>query len=143
MALLDIFKKSNKEEANMNSGEKKPALEKKQNVSSGKEKPKVKEDKVKKAIGTIHEALISPHITEKATILNEENKYVFKVWPKINKIEVKKAIEHTYGVDVIGVRIVNIHRKKRKVGKSTGWVKGYKKAIVKIKEGQRIEILSR
>jgi len=87
--------------------------------------------------------LASPHVTERATALTEKDKYVFKVFPRTNKTEVKKAIEGLYGVDVVDVRIINIPKKQRKLGKQTGWRKGYKKAIVKIKKGQKIEILPR
>lgn len=87
--------------------------------------------------------LKSPHITEKATDLAKKNQYVFKIWPKTNKIEVKKAIEDLYKVDVLSVKIINIPRRKRKLGKISGWRKGYKKAIVKIKPGQKIEVLPR
>lgn len=123
MALLNFLKKP--EEEKKEAKENKPVLEKKEK----KQNPTPK-------------ALVSPHITEKATNLNEENKYVFKIQPKANKIEVKNAIESFYGVDVIDVRIINIPRKKKKTGRATGWVKGYKKSIVKIKEGQKIEISS-
>jgi len=105
-------------------------------------KPKVSGPK-KKVSGVACRVLSSPHITEKATALSEKNKYVFKVLPKSNKIEVKKAIEDLYGVDVINVRIINIPRRKKRLGKQTGWTKGYKKAIVKVKEGQKIEVLPR
>lgn len=84
-----------------------------------------------------------PHITEKATILAEKNEYVFKVFPKANKPEIKKAIEEMYGVEVEDVRIINVHKKRRRRGRVEGWRKGYKKAIVKVKEGQTIEILPR
>ena len=97
----------------------------------------------KKVSEKAHRILYSSHITEKATDLEKQNKYIFKVWPKTNKNEVKETIEHTYGVDVIGIKIINIPKKKRKAGKKTGWRKGYKKAIVKIKENQKIEIMPR
>ena len=88
--------------------------------------------------------IVAPHITEKATLLAEkENQYVFKVAPDANKIEVKKAIEDLYGVKVEKVRIIKVPRKRRRRGRIEGWRKGYKKAIVKIKEGQKIEILPR
>jgi len=73
--------------------------------------------------------------------LAERNQYVFKVFPDANKIEIKKAIKEIYGADVEEVRIINVPRKKRRRGRIEGWRKGYKKAIVKIKEGQTIEIL--
>ena len=69
--------------------------------------------------------------------------YIFKVWPRANKTEIKKAIEDVFGVEVKGVRIVNIPKKKRRLGRIEGFRKGYKKAIVKIKEGQKIEVLPR
>jgi len=98
----------------------------------------------KKVVSKIaYQVLSSPHITEKATDLSEKNKYVFKVKHRTNKVEIKKVIKDIYGVDAVDVKIINVHRKKRRLGKQTGWRKGYKKAIVKVKEGQKIEMLSR
>ena len=84
-----------------------------------------------------------PHVAEKATDLMEKNQYVFEVYPRANKTEIKKAVEGLYGVKVLGVRIINIPRKKIRVGKTMGFKGGCKKAIVRIKEGQKIEVLSR
>ena len=131
MAILDFLK---------NEEEKKP-LEKKDSLV-GKKAASKKSVSPKKDAGSAYHILLSPHITEKATILNKDNKYVFKVYPHANKIEIKKAIKSAYGVDVSGVEIINIPKKKRRVGKSSGWRKGYKKAIIKVKKGQKIEILS-
>jgi len=89
------------------------------------------------------EILIEPHITEKATKLAQEDQYVFKVNSKANKSEIKKAVEQTYDVDVIKVRTMNSPRKKRTKGRIEGWKKGFKKAIVRIEEGQKIEIMPR
>lgn len=88
--------------------------------------------------------ILFPHVTEKAAILTEkENQYVFKVAPDANKIEIKKAIEGLFGVHVEKVRIINVPKKKRRRGLIEGYKKGYKKAIVKIKKGEKIEILPR
>jgi len=130
MALFDIFRKR----------EIKPE-EKKEIV-----KPVKKEVKpvIKKGTFLAYKVLAEPHVTEKATDLEAKNKYVFKVFSKTNKIEIKKAIESLYGVNVINVSIVNIPRKKRRIGRMRqGWRKGYKKAIVTIKQGQKIEIMPR
>lgn len=89
------------------------------------------------------EILKKPHITEKATDLAQENQYVFEVYPGANKIEIKKAIEKLYKVNVLDVRIIKVPPKKRRMRRTPGWKKGYKKAIVKIKEGQKIEVLPR
>ncbi len=82
-----------------------------------------------------------PHISEKATFLAEEGFYIFKVLKEANKIEIRKEIEKRYGVDVESVRTVNIPSKKRRTGRIEGVKKGYKKAIVKVKEGQSIDLM--
>lgn len=87
--------------------------------------------------------LAKPHVTEKATDLIEKNQYVFEVFPRAGKSEIKKAVESLYGVNVLGVGIVNIPRRKIRVGKTAGFKGGYKKAIVRIQEGQKIEVLQR
>ena len=133
MPLLDIFKKKKEE---------KPASAE---AMVGKEKkiPEVKAKKPKKKEGLreVFPVLEEPHISEKTTNLGKENRYVFKVYPKANKTEVKKAIESVYGVDVLAVNIIKIPRKKRRFKKTFGFKRGYKKAIVHIKEGQKIETL--
>lgn len=87
--------------------------------------------------------LKSPCITEKATSMTGQgNFYMFEVNDNANKIEIKRAVEGKYKVNVLQVRTINIHRKKIKRGKTEGFRKGYKKAIVKVKEGQNIEIIA-
>jgi large subunit ribosomal protein L23 len=89
----------------------------------------------------LEKILIAPHITEKATNLAEKNRYVFRIWQKANKNEIKKAIEDLYKVNVIDVKIINVPPKERRLGRISGWKKGFKKAIVKIKGGQKIEVM--
>ena len=100
-------------------------------------------ERVPKRVGEAWRVLKTPQVTEKATGLVGQNQYVFKVWPRANKVETKKAIEDLYGVDVISVKIIKVPRKRRRLGRISGWRRGYKKAIVKIKEGQKIEVLPR
>ncbi|OGZ69917.1 MAG: 50S ribosomal protein L23 [Candidatus Staskawiczbacteria bacterium RIFCSPHIGHO2_12_FULL_38_11] len=80
-----------------------------------------------------------PHISEKSTYLAEDNKYVFKVYQNANKPEIKRSVEGIYGVNVLSVNIIKIPNKKRRIGRTEGFKKGYRKAIVTIKEGQKIE----
>lgn len=87
--------------------------------------------------------LKGPQITEKATKLAKGNQYTFKVLADANKVQVKKAVEQLYGVDVLGVKIIKSQKKRRRIGGISGWKKGYKKAVVSIKEGQKIEVLPR
>lgn len=103
---------------------------------------KISGDK-EKEIGLAWRVLEKPHISEKATDLTKENKYIFRVFLKSNKREIKKAVEDIYGVNVLNVKIINIPGKRKTRGRVSGWKKGYKKAIVKIKEGQKIELLPR
>jgi len=88
-----------------------------------------------------YEAIKQPHISEKASYLAEKDQYIFEISPNYNKNEIKKAVEGIYGVDVLSVNMIKIPAKKRRLGKTEGWRKAYKKAIVKIKNGQKIEIL--
>jgi len=138
MALRNIFKRKLKE---------KPAqpIEKPKEEIPLEKPVEVKPPKVKREVkvGEAYRILKTPQVTEKATDLTKKNQYVFKVWPGANKVEIKKAIEDLYGVDVLDVKIIKVPRKKRRLGRISGWRKGYKKAIVKIKEGQKIEVLPR
>jgi len=88
------------------------------------------------------DSIRQPIITEKATILSEFNKTVFKVHSGANKISIKKNIEKIFKVTVTKVNIINQKRKKKiKQGKLS--VKpGYKKAIVTLKKGQSIDLAS-
>jgi len=88
-----------------------------------------------------YEAVKFPHISEKATNLAEGDQYTFEVMPGYNKNEIRKAVEGLYNVDVLSVNIIKIPAKKRRLGKTQGFRKAYKKAVVKIKNGQKIEIL--
>jgi len=87
-----------------------------------------------------HEVLLKPIVTEKTTDLMQENKYTFKVEPKANKIEIKKAIELIFNVDVIDVRTMNVSGKFKRQGRSVGYASDWKKAIVTLKQGQRLPI---
>lgn len=84
--------------------------------------------------------LVKPLVTEKATTLNEQNKYVFVVSLKANKIEVAKAIEAIYGVKPTKVNLSNVSGKKVARGKIRGQRKDWRKAIVTLPKGQSIKI---
>ena len=84
--------------------------------------------------------LIRPLITEKATHLGAENKYVFVVEPSINKIMVKKAIEAVYGVKATKVNLINQDGKRVIRGRIKGQRKDWKKAIVTLAKGDTIQV---
>ena len=97
----------------------------------------------KKQFSEAYKILQSAHVTEKSGMLADKNSYVFKVNSEANKHEIKKAVQDLYGVAVERVNIVNIHKKCRRIGKSEGYKTGYKKAMVKLAEGEKIEIMPR
>jgi large subunit ribosomal protein L23 len=132
---LPFFRKKKTEE-------KKESEKKEVKQSSEKAKTEIpKPKKERKGKPTNYRILKSLHVTEKATDLSKNNQYVFEVFPRSNKTEIKKAVEETFNVDVIKVNIIKTPAKRRRQGRTLGWKKGYKKAIVSIKEGQKIDIL--
>jgi large subunit ribosomal protein L23 len=88
----------------------------------------------------IYKVLKRPLITEKSTIEKDlRNKLFFEVDRSANKIEIKKAVEQIFKVDVLGVRTVNMKGKTKRVGRYTTKQSDWKKAVVTIKPGQRVE----
>ena len=86
------------------------------------------------------DSILRPIITEKATILSEHNKTVFKVHERANKKTIKKNIEKLFKVNVVKVNIINQKTKlKMRQGKKS-YKSGYKKAIVTLKKGQSIDL---
>ena len=86
-----------------------------------------------------YKIVMRPVITEKSTWLKEKNREVcFEVDPKANKSEIKKAIEHLFKIKVERVRIQNKRGKKRRVGRNEGRKKDWKKAYIKLKEGEKM-----
>jgi large subunit ribosomal protein L23 len=93
----------------------------------------------------MHQILISPLITEKMTNISaDQGKYGFIVNPVANKIQIAKAIEQKFSVHVIDVKTIKYNGKIktqfRKSGRFSGRTSGYKKAIVTLKEGEKIEL---
>jgi large subunit ribosomal protein L23 len=83
----------------------------------------------------------APVITEKsAAIATNERKYVFKVDPKANKNQIKEAVEKIFNVKVESINTVNVHPKEKKVGRYTGLTNKYKKAIVTLTPGNKIDL---
>jgi len=87
-----------------------------------------------------HEVLRRPEITEKSTFLGESGQYVFEVAKEANKIEIKRAVEEIFKVNVRAVNIIHVRGKVRTMGRSRGMTAAKKKAVVTLKEGQRIEL---
>jgi len=90
--------------------------------------------------GTLADLVRRPLITEKATLLLENNQYTFEVSPKATKPEIKAAIEELFDVKVIGISTSNPPRKKRRIGRFEGFRATYKRAVVTLAEGDTINL---
>ena len=90
----------------------------------------------------LHHIIKRPIITEKSTrLMDNENKYVFRVDPRANKMEIREAVEKLFNVTVVNVTAMNVRGKARRLrfgqeGKRSDW----KKAIVQLKEGDSIQL---
>ena len=83
----------------------------------------------------------APVITEKSSnIASNDRKYVFKVDAKANKTQIKEAIQKIFKVKVESVNTVNVHPKKKRVGRYSGMTNKYKKAIVTLVNGNKIDL---
>jgi len=87
--------------------------------------------------------LVAPHVTEKATGEESQSKYIFKVLSSANKILIRNTIEKLYNKEVISVSIVNAKRKLKKKSGKIGYRPGYKKAIVTLKKGEKIDLFAK
>ncbi|MFH1820548.1 MAG: 50S ribosomal protein L23 [Candidatus Nealsonbacteria bacterium] len=142
MAFLNIFKRKKPERKTLPKRDVKQA-EVKKTVPKKANKAALVSSRAKKSSDIAYRILKGPHVTERATDLTALNQYVFNVFRSANKPQIKKVVEDIYGVDVVAVRIINIPAKKRRLGRTEGWRQQYKKAIVKVKQGQKIEVLPR
>ena len=88
----------------------------------------------------LHQIIRKPLVTEKSNIGREERNVVtLAVDPRANKHEVKRAVQELFGVDVLEVRTMRMPSKTRRVGRYMGRKPQWKKAIVRLAEGQKIE----
>lgn len=90
-------------------------------------------------LGT-YDILRRPIITEKGTLQLEQSKYTFEVDKRANKHQIADAVEAAFKVDVVTVNVSTVPGKRRRVGKRYGILPEWKKAVVTIKEGQRIDV---
>ena len=88
----------------------------------------------------LYDKILSPFVTEKSTNLSDQNKIIFKVPNKTNKINLKKNIEKIFKVNVTKINIINKQPRKKIVRGKKVKVMGYKKAIITLKKGQNIDL---
>ena len=89
----------------------------------------------------LHDVIVKPLVTEKSTdLLERESAYSFVVATKANKAEIAHAIEHLFNVKVRQVRTMQYRGKERRLGRNVGRRPAWKKAVVKLREGDSIEL---
>lgn len=128
-----VFWKKNKEE----SGEKKTAITPTEFQSVGNEKQSVASSSL--VLPKDYGVIKGFYVSEKANGLASFGQYVFKVFDSATKNEIKKLVEKSFSVKVKGIKIVNLPRKSRTVGRHSGFKSGLKKAIVVLEKGYSIE----
>ena len=88
----------------------------------------------------LYDKILSPMVTEKSTILSEQNKIVFKVPSGANKINLKKNIEKIFKVKVTKINNINKQNRTKVTRGKKVKVSGFKKAIITLKKGQSIDL---
>ena len=86
------------------------------------------------------EIILNPIVTEKTTALQELGKYSFKVDPRANKKEIMQAIRDIFSVEPVSCAIINMRGKRRRERYKYGFTSSWKKAIVTLKKGDKIEL---
>ncbi|MFT6303234.1 MAG: large subunit ribosomal protein L23 [Granulosicoccus sp.] len=90
----------------------------------------------------LYQILLAPHVSEKtATAAEMEGRHTFRVAPDATKLEVRKAVEKLFDVTVRGVQMVNVPGKSKRFGSKQGKRSDWKKAIVRLAEGQDIDFM--
>jgi large subunit ribosomal protein L23 len=84
--------------------------------------------------------IVRPLVTEKSTLLAGFNKYAFEVMPHANKVQIKEAVQVAFNVRVRDVNTSNVHGKVRRFGRARSVGRSWKKAIVTLEEGYKIEL---
>ena len=87
-----------------------------------------------------YDTLVSPIITEKSTLVAEDNKVIFRVALNATKPEIKEAVENLFKVDVTAVNTIRVKGKTKRFRGMLGRRSDYKKAIVTLKDGQSVDI---
>jgi large subunit ribosomal protein L23 len=86
------------------------------------------------------QVVIAPVVSEKSYSLIEDNKYSFRVHPRAHKTQIRQAVEELFDVKVEAVNVIKVQPKPKRRGLSRGKKPGWKKAVVQLRAGDRIEI---
>ena len=144
MNLLDFFRKKEKRKrlAGLAAKPENAVLSEKKSANNEAVAGKEEKPEPERVLGDSKSAssiLRKPNITEKSSLASEEGVYTFQVDSSASKHEIKKAVEELYGVEVMRVNVINMPHRLRSFGRKFGRRPGYRKALVYLAEGQKIE----
>jgi large subunit ribosomal protein L23 len=88
----------------------------------------------------LEKILIEPILSEKSNLLREQGKYVFRVDPSANKIQIKEAVRKLFDVEPVSCTVMVVGGKPKKMRRKSGYTASWKKAIVRLPEGKKIGI---
>jgi large subunit ribosomal protein L23 len=88
----------------------------------------------------VNEVIIKPVLSEKSTQMAELGKYVFHVAMKANKVMIKRAVKEIFDVETEQVNVIRVRGRRKRVRYKYGYTASWKKAIVTLKKGQKIEL---
>ncbi len=89
-----------------------------------------------------YQVVRKPHVSEKTNdLIQNHNTYVFEVHPDSTKTDIREAVSHIWNVRVDSIRIVNVPGKAKRLGRISGYSRSWKKAIVRLHEGDGIDVL--
>ena len=86
------------------------------------------------------QVIIRPVVSEKSYVLAANDKYTFRVHPQAHKTQIRQAVEELFDVKVVAVNVLKVQPKPKRRGWTRGTKSGWKKAIVELREGDKIEI---
>ena len=86
------------------------------------------------------QVIIRPVVSEKSYVLSAANRYTFRVHPDAHKTQIRQAVESLFAVHVVQVRTMSVKSKPKRRGVTSGRTRTWKKAIVKLREGEEIPI---
>lgn len=134
---LNPFKKE--EKSNLPAGRQGKKPSKKEDVSVKEEAQEMRPTLPTTGDVEAYRVLKNFYVSEKASLLNGFNQYVFKVFRSANKSQIRKQVGKLFNVKVKSVKVLNMPRKRRDLGKHPGFRSEFKKAIVVLEKGQTIE----
>ena len=140
---LNLFKKEDKKKKPL---KKEDVVDERRRGNTEHSSANVSEEKKESALALpvtgnseAYRVLKNFYISEKASLLNGFNQYVFKVFRSANKSQIRKQVEKLFNVKVASVKVLNMPRKRRDLGRHPGFRSEFKKAIVVLEKGQTIE----